>query len=335
MTGSWLGLARDARADWHELGTRWAVESDAQGRVMGIDDLSYPGLLARVAFGRIEAAKNSDHPPADAPRGQSGLPENWWRNVPWKAGAVGIMSQSMAPASFALTDIDLARIVRNPQRFEQINEQWNQRVLPRFLQHFRFNRLVSGGYEMVWTPLEQDEAASVQALRVVNLASLKGNLWVSLGRQAAELLLGEARHAVTSFAMLCAGTGITPIYQVLCAVLRDPNDLTAIHVIFANRREVDVLLKSELDMLAHAHPTRLHLHYILSQPADAAAWLAGDGGAATRSVGQVGGALVADKVPPHAAGRFALLCGPPGFLTQACDPALEALGYTKDARVYF
>jgi hypothetical protein len=150
-----------------------------------------------------------------------------------------------------------------------------------------------------------------------------------------ELLLGEARHAVTSFAMLCAGTGITPIYQVLCAVLRDPNDLTAIHVIFANRREVDVLLKSELDMLARAHPTRLHLHYILSQPADAAAWLAGDGGAATRSVGQVGGALVADKVPPHAAGRFALLCGPPGFLTQACDPALEALGYTKDARVYF
>ena len=94
-------------------------------------------------------------------------------------------------------------------------------------------------------------------------------------------------------------------------------------------------VEDDAQLLARAHPTRLHLHYILSQPADAAAWLAGDGGAATRSVGQVGGALVADKVPPHAAGRFALLCGPPGFLTQACDPALEALGYTKDARVYF
>ena len=49
----------------------------------------------------------------------------------------------------------------------------------------------------------------------------------------------------------------------------------------------------------------------------------------------MGAALVAEKVPAHATGRFALLCGPQGFLAQACDPGLEALGYAKDARVYF
>ena len=153
------------------------------------------------------------------------------------------------------------------------------------------------------------------------------------------LKLGEDTHNVKKFTMLCGGTGITPIYQVLCAVLRDAKDTTEMSLIFANRTEADILLKDELDMLARGHPNRLTVHYILSKPADAKKWLEGGHGScpATRSVGHLNKELVAQKCAPGGAstGAFALLCGPDGFLSQACDPALVALGYTKEMCVYF
>ena len=153
------------------------------------------------------------------------------------------------------------------------------------------------------------------------------------------LKLGEVAHKVKKFTMLCGGTGITPIYQVLCAVLRDPKDTTEMSLIFANRTEADILLKDELDMLARGHPNRLSVHYILSKPADSEKWLTGGSGScpATRSIGHLKNELVAQKCGRGGAdsGAFALLCGPDGFLSQACDPALEAHGYTKEMCVYF
>lgn len=152
------------------------------------------------------------------------------------------------------------------------------------------------------------------------------------------LKLGEETHKVKKFTMLCAGTGITPIYQVLCAVLRDMKDKTELVLLFANRTEADILLKDELDMLARGHPNRLTVHYILSKPADSDKWLAGaTGSVATRSIGHLNKELVSSKCPKGGAdsGAFALLCGPDGFLSQACDPALEAHGYTKEMCVYF
>jgi hypothetical protein len=58
---------------------------------------------------------------------------------------------------------------------------------------------------------------------------------------------------------------------------------------------------------------------------------------ATRSVGRLSNELVKEKCSLGGAdsGSYALLCGPDGFLTQACDPALEAHGYPKDMCVYF
>ncbi|KAE8683563.1 hypothetical protein F3Y22_tig00111200pilonHSYRG00106 [Hibiscus syriacus] len=48
-------------------------------------------------------------------------------------------------------------------------------------------------------------------------------------------------------AMLTGGTGITPIYQVIQAILKDPEDETDMYVVYANRTEDDILLKEELD----------------------------------------------------------------------------------------
>ena len=176
-------------------------------------------------------------------------------------------------------------------------------------------------------------------LAVGDSIDVKGPLGHVTYESRGVLKLGEETHKVKKFSMLCGGTGITPIYQVLCAVLRDPKDTTEIALIFANRTEADILLKDELDMLARGHPNRLTVHYILSKPADSEKWLSGALGScpATRSIGHLNKELVAQKCSHGGAdsGSYALLCGPDGFLSQACDPALEAHGYPKEMCVYF
>ena len=52
---------------------------------------------------------------------------------------------------------------------------------------------------------------------------------------------------VTSFAMVCAGTGITPIYQMLRAIVQDESDTTTCAVINGNRLEEDIVCREDLD----------------------------------------------------------------------------------------
>lgn len=99
--------------------------------------------------------------------------------------------------------------------------------------------------------------------------------------------------------MLAGGTGITPMYQVLCAILRNIRDKTEIILLYANRSENDILLKTELDMLALGHSNRISVHYILSQPVDKEAWLLNKDSRypCTRSIGRLDNELVASKCP--------------------------------------
>lgn len=53
--------------------------------------------------------------------------------------------------------------------------------------------------------------------------------------------------------MLCGGTGIAPMLQVIKEVLRNPEDKTEISLVFANETFEDILLKSTLDELAEKH----------------------------------------------------------------------------------
>jgi nitrate reductase (NAD(P)H) len=52
---------------------------------------------------------------------------------------------------------------------------------------------------------------------------------------------------VDRFAMVCAGSGITPIYQVLRAVVEDKVDTTTCIVVNGNRREEDILCREDLE----------------------------------------------------------------------------------------
>jgi cytochrome-b5 reductase len=78
--------------------------------------------------------------------------------------------------------------------------------------------------------------------------------------------------------MLAGGSGITPMYQVLCAILADPSDRTQVSLIFGNIAEEDILIREELDALADKHRDRFKLHYVLNKPPEG--WAGGGAGSA-------------------------------------------------------
>lgn len=136
-----------------------------------------------------------------------------------------------------------------------------------------------------------------------------------------QLFISGELHEVHQMMMLCGGTGITPMYQVLKAILLNPHDTVKVHMIYANRTEEDILLKDALDALRQEHSDRFSLHYMLSRPKQPDNW---DG-----LKGHINCDIVQSLIPRAAVHQYAMICGPSGFLTSS-TAALVAHGYSLE-----
>lgn len=78
---------------------------------------------------------------------------------------------------------------------------------------------------------------------------------------------------VRAFGMIAGGTGITPMLQIIRAILMSEEDNTKINLIFANVGSEDILLKDELDELVMKEKEngreRLQVYYVLNNPPEA------------------------------------------------------------------
>lgn len=83
-------------------------------------------------------------------------------------------------------------------------------------------------------------------------------------------------NLVRHFGMIAGGTGITPMLQVVKAIIRGraAGDRTEVDLIFANVTDKDILLKEDLDALA-AEDKGFRVHYVLDKPP--ANWTGGVG----------------------------------------------------------
>lgn len=75
---------------------------------------------------------------------------------------------------------------------------------------------------------------------------------------------------VQNFGMICGGTGITPMLQIIRAIVRGRprnggKDNTEVDLIFANVNFEDILLKEDLDALAKEDPG-FRVYYVLNNP---------------------------------------------------------------------
>ncbi|PQE19060.1 nitrate reductase protein [Rutstroemia sp. NJR-2017a BBW] len=126
-------------------------------------------------------------------------------------------------------------------------------------------------------------------------------------------------NMVRHFGMIAGGTGITPMLQIIRAVIRGrpTGDKTEIDLIFANVNPEDILLKEDLDNLA-AEDKGFRVHYVLNNPPEK--W---DGG-----VGFVTPEMISKWLPKPANDVKLLLCGPPPMIS-AMKKASEGLGFQK------
>jgi len=126
-------------------------------------------------------------------------------------------------------------------------------------------------------------------------------------------------NMVRHFGMIAGGTGITPMLQVIRAVIRGraAGDKTEVDLIFANVNKEDILLKEDLDQLVE-QDKGFRVHYVLNNPPEG--W-AGD-------VGFVTPEMIKKHLPKPADDVKILLCGPPPMIS-AMKKATEGLGFKK------
>ncbi|KAK2188207.1 hypothetical protein NP493_140g03076 [Ridgeia piscesae] len=125
---------------------------------------------------------------------------------------------------------------------------------------------------------------------------------------------------VSQLGMIAGGTGITPMLQVVRAVLKNPADKLKMFLLFANQTEQDILLHEELDKLVQDYPDRLKVWYTLDRPEEG--W--------KYSKGFVTEEILKERMPSPADDTLIIMCGPPVMLKNACLPNLDKLGYAME-----
>ncbi|KAL0480060.1 nitrate reductase [Acrasis kona] len=120
--------------------------------------------------------------------------------------------------------------------------------------------------------------------------------------------------------MVCGGTGITPMFQSLKAMLEDASCHCKVALLYANSTPEDILLKDELDELANKYVERFQLHYTVSKAGDE--WKGGRG--------RINKQMMRDWLFESSEKSIALICGPPAMIERTGMPGLIALGYGSE-----
>jgi len=133
--------------------------------------------------------------------------------------------------------------------------------------------------------------------------------------------------------LIGGGTGITPMYQLLRAIFKNPEDKTKVSLVFGNITQEDILLKEELEKFEKEYPQRFRAFYTLDNPPED--WPYGKGFITKE--------LLKEVIPdPKSPNIKIFVCGPPGLYKAISGTkvspqdqgelagVLKELGYTKD-----
>ena len=169
--------------------------------------------------------------------------------------------------------------------------------------------------------------------------------------------------------MIAGGTGITPMLQVVRAVLKNTKDTIHMSLIYANQTEGDILLKNEIEKMVvdtggvvgemgtigyssgssgstSGSKSTFRVFYTVDRPTDD--WKYG--------VGFINTDMCAKHLPNpnvsnpnlnsksntnsdnsdiNSTNSMVFMCGPTPMITYACQPALSELGYDESQLFVF
>lgn len=145
-----------------------------------------------------------------------------------------------------------------------------------------------------------------------------------LGRGACAI--NGHKRSVKRFIMICGGSGITPIFQVLRAVMQDQEDATACTLLNGNRLVEDILCKDDLDAFQRANEHRCQILYTLTQGTDEWQGLRG----------RIAAPLLERycQVPEQSGETMVLVCGPEA-LEKSVKSWLLGAGWNESDLLFF
>lgn len=122
--------------------------------------------------------------------------------------------------------------------------------------------------------------------------------------------------------MVAGGSGITPMLQLIRAIMKDPADHTQVSILYANQSEKDILLREELDEAVQLSGGQIKVWYTVDTSNEG--W--------KYSTGYINADMIKDHMHPPSAETMVLMCGPPPMINFACIPNLDKLGYDPKLR---
>jgi nitrate reductase (NAD(P)H) len=138
-------------------------------------------------------------------------------------------------------------------------------------------------------------------------------------------LVNEKPRQIKTFVMICGGSGITPIYQVFRAVMKNPDDPTNCIILDGNRLFEDILCKEELENLSSGNDHRCKILHTLTKAPDEWQGLRG----------RITGKLVEEHcIQDKHDETMVLICGPEA-LEKGMRVALREQGWHDDQLMFF
>lgn len=127
------------------------------------------------------------------------------------------------------------------------------------------------------------------------------------------------------FGMIAGGTGITPMLQIVQSALQDEADTSSFSLLYANKKEEDILFRATLDELAEQSKGRFQVQYTIDLPSED--WKG--------KTGFISRDMIQEYLPAPSRDTLILMCGPSAMIEVACKTNLKALAYDEKAMVVF
>ncbi|SCV99522.1 LAFE_0A05006g1_1 [Lachancea fermentati] len=139
-------------------------------------------------------------------------------------------------------------------------------------------------------------------------------------------------NSFDTITLLGAGSGITPLFQLVHHIAQNPDDKTKINLLYGNKTPGDILLRKELDEIQAKYPDQVKVTYFVDQPDDS---FKGEKGFITKE-------FLQSHIPKPTEKAQIFVCGPPPFMDAYSgnkkSPSdqgdltgiLSEMGYTKD-----
>ena len=131
------------------------------------------------------------------------------------------------------------------------------------------------------------------------------------------------KNLTKQMGMLAAGTGVTPMFQIIRRICEDPRDDTKMTLLYSNKTEADILLREELEKLARDHSEQFRIYHVLGSPPEG--WQQGSG--------RIDKDMIKQQLSPAAGDDCkVLVCGPDGMM-KAMKGHLIDLGFKKPGNI--